>query len=105
MADQQGNLKPVTPARVAEELRKLSSQRANGGRWNPLGTYTFRHRGWAKVLMSRSLSTPDGTIAADAIRVTYLNRPPVAQMALPASAAHENPSAGPSACWSGSHQP
>ena len=32
MADQQGgNLKPVTPARVAEELRKLSSQRASGG--------------------------------------------------------------------------
>jgi hypothetical protein len=30
MADQQsGNLKPVTPARVAEELRKLSSMRAN----------------------------------------------------------------------------
>jgi hypothetical protein len=32
MADQQGgNLKPVTPARVAEELRKLSSERAAGG--------------------------------------------------------------------------
>jgi hypothetical protein len=31
-ADQQGgSLKPVTPARVAEELRKLSSQRASGG--------------------------------------------------------------------------
>ncbi|HET6577257.1 MAG TPA: hypothetical protein VFG66_02990 [Gemmatimonadales bacterium] len=31
MADQQeGKLKPVTPARVAEELRKLSSQRASG---------------------------------------------------------------------------
>lgn len=31
MADQQGgNLKPVTPARVAEELRKLSTQRASG---------------------------------------------------------------------------
>jgi len=31
MADQQGgNLKPVTPARVAEELRRLSSQRASG---------------------------------------------------------------------------
>jgi hypothetical protein len=29
MADQQGNLKPVTPARVAEELRKLSSMRAS----------------------------------------------------------------------------
>jgi hypothetical protein len=29
MADQQGsNLKPVTPARVADELRKLSSMRA-----------------------------------------------------------------------------
>ena len=31
MADQQGgNLKPVTPARVADELRKLSTQRASG---------------------------------------------------------------------------
>jgi hypothetical protein len=29
MADQQGNLKPVTPARVADELRKLSSLRAS----------------------------------------------------------------------------
>lgn len=30
MADQQGDLKPVTPARVAEELRRLSTQRASG---------------------------------------------------------------------------
>jgi hypothetical protein len=31
MADQQeGKLKPVTPARVADELRKLSSARTNG---------------------------------------------------------------------------
>ena len=31
MADkQEGELKPVTPARVAEELRRLSSQRASG---------------------------------------------------------------------------
>jgi hypothetical protein len=30
MADQQGDLKPVTPARVADELRKLSTQRASG---------------------------------------------------------------------------
>ena len=31
MADkQEGKLKPVTPARVADELRKLSSARANG---------------------------------------------------------------------------
>jgi hypothetical protein len=31
MADQQGgNLKPITPARVADELRKLSTQRASG---------------------------------------------------------------------------
>jgi hypothetical protein len=31
MADQQeGKLKPVTPARVADELRKLSSARADG---------------------------------------------------------------------------
>ena len=32
MADQQGDkLKPITPARVAEELKKLSSERAAGG--------------------------------------------------------------------------
>ncbi|MEP6687826.1 MAG: hypothetical protein ABJC36_05710 [Gemmatimonadales bacterium] len=32
MADQQGDkLKPVTPTRVADELRKLSSERAAGG--------------------------------------------------------------------------
>jgi hypothetical protein len=32
MADEQaGKLKPITPARVAEELRKLSSERAAGG--------------------------------------------------------------------------
>jgi hypothetical protein len=32
MADEQGgNLKPVTPARVADELRKLSRERAAGG--------------------------------------------------------------------------
>jgi hypothetical protein len=32
MAEQQGgNLKPITPARVAEELRKLSGERAAGG--------------------------------------------------------------------------
>jgi len=32
MADQQsGSLKPITPARVAEELRKLSSLRASEG--------------------------------------------------------------------------
>jgi hypothetical protein len=31
MADkQEGELKPVTPARVAEELRRLSTQRASG---------------------------------------------------------------------------
>ena len=28
--EQSGTLKPVTPARVAEELRKLSAQRASG---------------------------------------------------------------------------
>src|SRR3954463_11868883 len=31
MAEQQGDLKPATPARVAEELKKLRSQRASGG--------------------------------------------------------------------------
>lgn len=43
------------------------NQRVNGGRWNLLGTWTFSKVGWAKVLMSRSLSA-SGTICADAIR-------------------------------------
>ena len=45
MADQQGsNLKPVTPARVAEELRKLSSMRASDSS-SPTSTSTGS-RGW-----------------------------------------------------------
>lgn len=40
-ADQQGGaLKPVTPARVAEELRKLSSQRKEG----KLAADEYEHR-------------------------------------------------------------
>jgi N-formylglutamate amidohydrolase len=62
------------------------SQRENGGWWNALGTYRFTQVGWAKVLMSRSLSTADGSLSADAVRVTQINRPPVAAMAEPASA-------------------
>lgn len=46
----------------------LVNQQINGGKWNLLGTYTFGQVGWAKVLMSRSLSGP-GKISADAIRV------------------------------------
>ncbi len=42
-------------------------QRIDGGRWNLLGTWDFNYAGFAKVLMSRSLSGP-GTISADAIR-------------------------------------
>ena len=52
------------------------SQRVNGGRWNVLGTYDFTQVGWAKVLMSRSLSEP-GSLAADAIRITAANEAPV----------------------------
>jgi hypothetical protein len=43
------------------------NQQMNGGRWNVLGTWRFTRVGWAKVLMSRSLSAA-GTICADAIR-------------------------------------
>jgi hypothetical protein len=43
------------------------NQQVNGGRWNLLGTWRFTRVGWAKVLVSRSLST-SGTISADAIR-------------------------------------
>lgn len=43
------------------------NQQTNGGRWNLLGTWRFTQVGWAKVLMSRSLSAA-GSICADAIR-------------------------------------
>jgi N-formylglutamate amidohydrolase len=62
------------------------SQRENGGQWNALGRYRFTQVGWAKVLMSRSLSTPDGSLSADAVRVTQVNTPPVAAFASPAAA-------------------
>ena len=76
------------------ELAALKrDQTINGARWNALGTYTFAQRGWARVVISRALScanpadtsTCAGSLAADAIRVTYANRAPLAQFALPAS--------------------
>jgi hypothetical protein len=60
-------------------------QRANGARWNALGTYRFTQTGWAKVVMSRALSAP-GSLAADAVRATLVNRPPVARLAIPTTA-------------------
>jgi hypothetical protein len=67
------------------------NQKIDGARWNELGTYEFTRVGWAKVLISRSLSTTaDGTsLAADAIRVTLLapaNRAPVARITGPITA-------------------
>ena len=59
------------------------SQRINGAQWNSLGTYSFTQVGWAKVLMSRSLAGP-GSLAADAVRITLVNNPPVAAMEFPA---------------------
>jgi len=55
-------------------------QRTNGARWNPLGTYKFTQVGWAKVLISRSLSAT-GSLAADAIRVTQDNIAPRVSLA------------------------
>lgn len=46
----------------------VRNQRTNGGQWNLLGTWNFPQAGWAKVLVSRSLSGP-GKLAADAIRI------------------------------------
>jgi N-formylglutamate amidohydrolase len=60
-------------------------QRENGARWNALGTYRFAQVGWAKIVMSRARSAP-GSLAADAIRATLVNRPPVARLTLPATA-------------------
>jgi len=54
-------------------------QRINGGRWNLLGTWDFAYVGFAKVLISRSLSGP-GTVSGDAIRVVRSDgTPPPAQ--------------------------
>jgi len=44
-------------------------QRTGGGTWNLLGTWSFPSVGWAKVLMSRSLSSGSGKISADAVRI------------------------------------
>lgn len=44
------------------------NQRANGGEWVLLGTWNWTQTGWARVLISRSLSGA-GELAADAIRV------------------------------------
>ncbi|WP_434044458.1 MULTISPECIES: PKD domain-containing protein [Sorangium] len=58
------------------------SQRTDGGQWNSLGTFTFPHVGWAKVLISRYLSGP-GSLAADAVRVTLVaagDRAPIARI-------------------------
>jgi hypothetical protein len=67
------------------------NQKVNGAQWNELGAYRFTRVGWAKVLISRSLSTTtDGTsLAADAIRVTLVsasNRDPVARINGPITA-------------------
>lgn len=73
------------------DLRR--DQRIDGGRWNRLGTYSFTMVGWAKVLMSRSLSG-SGSLAADAIRVTLVdaaNHAPGARISSPATAAEPCP--------------
>jgi len=44
------------------------NQQINGGKWVLLGTWNWTQTGWARVLISRSLSGP-GELAADAIRV------------------------------------
>jgi hypothetical protein len=43
------------------------NQQSGGGTWNLLGTWDFPSTGWAKVLISRSLSG-SGKLSADAIR-------------------------------------
>ena len=64
------------------------NQRTNGAQWNALGTFNFSKVGWAKVLMSRSLSGA-GSLAADAARATLVaapNRAPYARLAAPIAA-------------------
>jgi hypothetical protein len=59
MADQQGGaLKPVTPARVAEELRKLSAQRKEG----KLEADEYEHR-FARMIGELRDRRIDGTRA------------------------------------------
>lgn len=55
---QQGALKPVTPARVAEELRKLSSQRKEG----KLEPDEYEHR-FARMVSELRDRRIDGTRA------------------------------------------
>ncbi len=43
------------------------NQRANGGRWNTLGSFSFT-AGWNKVVLSR-WTTPGSVVVADAVRV------------------------------------
>jgi hypothetical protein len=58
-ADQQGGaLKPVTPARVAEELKKLSSQRKEG----KLAPDEYEHR-FARMITELRERRIDGTRA------------------------------------------
>ena len=58
-ADQQGGtLKPVTPARVAEELRKLSTMRRNG----ELDTDEYEHR-FSRMISELRDRRIDGTRA------------------------------------------
>ena len=58
-ADQQGGtLKPVTPARVADELKKLSSMRANG----ELDADEYEHR-FSRMITELRDRRIDGTRA------------------------------------------
>jgi hypothetical protein len=66
----------------------LKNQRVDGTMWNPLGAFDFTKVGWGKVLMSRSLSTVNGSLAADAIRTTLVtapNRAPYPRLRAPIS--------------------
>ena len=59
MADQQGgDLKPITPARVADELRKLSTQRASGD----LEADEYEHR-FSRMITELRERRIDGTRA------------------------------------------
>lgn len=48
------------------------SQRTNGARWNALATVEIAEAGWARVVLSRSLSANTGSLAADAVRATLV---------------------------------
>jgi hypothetical protein len=69
-ADQQGGtLKPVTPARVAEELRKLSDQRKTG----ELQADEYEHR-FARMITELRERRIDGTRADILATLTPLLR-------------------------------